>query len=176
MSKTSVWKVPLDHFKTLYNNQGIRSTDGTQSKRDWPSIIIQTVVPFSLGLIAWYSGARFFDVNAAVAGISIVAGLLISMAVLLFQLRISINEDSRLGPGDFTLLDETMANTLWAILWGVFLALYLIVSAAGNWISSDKYGPILTGIAVAGAAHFLLVIAMCLKRLRGAYERFAMKL
>lgn len=55
------------------------------------------------------------------------------------------------------------------------LAVYLIVCDAGKWICNDSWGPALTGIAVAGTVHFLLVIGMCLKRLRRAYERIAMK-
>lgn len=55
------------------------------------------------------------------------------------------------------------------------LAVYLIVCGAGKWIGNDSCGPTLTGIAVVGTAHFLLVIGMCLKRLRRAYERIAMK-
>lgn len=96
-------------------------------------------------------------------------------AVFLFQFRITLDNDKRLGEDDFALVDECMANTLWAILWGVTLAVYLIVCDAGKWICNDSWGPALTGIAVAGTVHFLLVIGMCLKRLRRAYERIAMK-
>ncbi len=96
------------------------------------------------------------------------------MAVFLFQLRTSLGADNRLGDADCALVDECMSNTLWAILWGLALALFLIVAGGGGWIGAEGSGAILTGIAVAGvAAHFLLVIGMCLKRLRRAYERIA---
>lgn len=167
MGKASLWKVPADHFSTLYDNR--------TRHPDWRGIAAQTLLPLVAGAMTWKLGAKIADVNGAVSGISIVAGLLFAMAVFLFQLRITLDNDKRLGEEDFVLVDECMANTLWAILWGVALAVYLIVCGAGKWISNDSWGPALTGTAVAGTVHFLLVIGMCLKRLRRAYERIAMR-
>ena len=159
VGKASLWRVPADHFSTLYDNR--------TGRPDWRPLIA--------GTATWKLGAKIADVGGAVSGISIVAGLLFTMAVFLFQFRTSLDNDKRLGEDDFALVDECMANTLWAILWGVTLAVYLIVCDAGKWICNDSWGPALTGIAVAGIVHFLLVIGMCLKRLRRAYERIAMK-
>lgn len=165
MGKASLWRVPADHFCTLYDNQ--------TGRPDWGGLVFQGVVPVAAGTASWGFHARLADVNAAVAGISVVAGLLCSMAVFLFQLRTSLHNDRRLGVQDYRLVDECMSNVLWAILLGLSLALYLIVCGAGGWIASTGPGPVLTGITVAAATHFLLVIAMCLKRLRRAYERIA---
>lgn len=168
MGKASLWKVPADHFSTLYDNRTRRP--------DWWGIAAQALLPLAAGAATWKLRAKIGDVGDAVSGISIVAGLLFAMAVFLFQLRITLGNDKRLGEDDFALVDECMANTLWAILWGLALAVYLIVCGAGKWIGNDSLGPWLTGIAVGGMVHFLLVIAMCLKRLRRAYERIAMRL
>ncbi len=165
MGKASLWRVPVDHFRTLYDNR--------TGKPDSAAILFQSLVPLGSGLGAWKLGAKLPEVDAAVAGVAIVAGLLFSMAVFLFQLRTSLGADQRLIDDDYALVDECMSNTLWAILWGLALALFLIVSAAGGWIGADGSGPVLTGIAVASGTHFLLVIGMCLKRLRRAYERIA---
>lgn len=167
MGKASLWRVPADHFSTLYDNRTKRP--------DWPGILMQAVLPLGAGVATWKLGAKITDVGGAVSGISIVAGLLFAMAVFLFQLRIGLGGDKRLGRDDLALVDECMANTLWAILWGLALVFYLVVAGAGKWIGDPRLGPPLTGIAVAGAVHFLLVIAMCLKRLRRAYERIAMR-
>lgn len=167
MGKASLWRVPADHFRTLYDNRTNRADKG--------AIFSQTVIPLILGSGVWKLGAQLTDVTGAVSGISIVSGLLFSMAVFLFQLRQSLGRDPRLVSEDYALVDECMSNTLWAILWGLTLVLFLIVCGAGGWLSDRPYGPALTGVAVAAATHFLLVIGMCLKRLRRGYERIAMK-
>lgn len=167
MGKASLWRVPADHFRTLYDNRTRRA--------DWLGMATQVALPIGIGVATWKLGAKIADVGGAVSGISIVAGLLFAMAVFLFQLRIGLGGDKRLGEGDLSLVDECMANTIWAILWGLVLVLYLVVSGAGKWLGDDRLGPPLTGVAVAGAVHFVLVIAMCLKRLRRAYERIAMR-
>lgn len=167
MGKASLWRVPADHFSTLYDNRTKRP--------DWWGIATQAFFPLVAGVATWKLGAKITDISGAVSGISIVAGLLFAMAVFLFQLRITLGDDKRLGEDDFVLIDECIANTLWAILWGLVLTVYLIVCGAGKWIGSEHLGPLLTGIAVVGTVHFLLVIGMCLKRLRRAYERIAMQ-
>ena len=167
MGKASLWTVPTDHFRTLYDNR--------TGRPDWGAVTWQALVPIVSGGAAWKLGAKMGDVSGAVSGISIVAGLLFAMAVFLFQLRVTLGEDRRLGEDDFVLVDECMANTLWAILWGLALTVFLVVCGAGEWIGGDRSGPVLTGIAIAAAVHFLLVIGMCLKRLRRAYERIAMR-
>lgn len=167
MGKAALWRVPADHFVTLYDNRSKRP--------DWGDIFAQVMLPIVSGVCVWRLGAKLSDVSGAVAGVSIVAALLFPMAIFLFQLRVSLPEDKRLGDADYALVDECMSNTLWASLWGLTLALFLIVAGVGKWISEDGSGPVLTGIAVAAAIHLVLVIAMCLKRRRRAYERIAMK-
>lgn len=167
MGKASLWRVPADHFRTLYDNR--------TGRPDWSGIAVQALAPVVAGAATWKLGAKLPDVGGAVAGVSIVAALLFPMAVFLFQLRVSLGSDKRLGENDFVLVDECMSNTLWGILWGLTLALFLIISGAGEWVGNDDAGPVLTGIAVGASIHFLLIIGMCLKRLRRAYERIAMQ-
>ena len=130
MGKASLWRVPADHFRTLYDNR--------TGRPDWRGIAAQALLPLIGGTATWKLGARITDVGGAVSGISIVAGLLFTMTVFLFQLRITLDNDKRLGEDDFALVDECMANTLWAILWGVTLAVYLIVCDAGKWIVGTR--------------------------------------
>ena len=110
MGKASLWRVPADHFSTLYDNR--------TGRPDWWSIAVQALLPLIAGVATWWLGAKIADVGGAVSGISIVAGLLFAMAVFLFQLRITLDNAKHLGEDDFVLVDECMANTLWAILWG----------------------------------------------------------
>lgn len=167
MGKAALWRVPADHFSTL--------RDHATKKPSVSDYVVQVGLPVALGTTTWWLGVTLEDVTGAVAGVSIVAGLLFSMAVFLFQLRLGLRGDDRLKGEDYQLVDECMKNTLWAILWGLLLALYLVVCGAAKWMTAACAGPILTGIAIGASLHFVLVIAMCLKRLRRAYERIAMQ-
>lgn len=165
MGKASLGAIPRDHFGTM--------VDASTGRPSLPDFATQVLLPACGGGVAGWAGAVLPDSSGAVAGVSIVAGLLFSMAVFLFQLRLSLPDDKRLEPRDIDLVDQCMKNVLWAILWGMTLALFLVVCGAGGWLSAGTSGRVLTGIAIGAGAHFLLVIAMCLKRLRRAYERLA---
>lgn len=167
MNKSSLWRIPVDHFRTLY--------DARTNKTDWWAWFAQIGIPCCTGIAAGLMGAKLKDVGNAVAGVSIVAGLLFSMSVFLFQLRTSLGQDKRLTEVDYRLVDECMSNTLWAIVWGLTLTVYLVVVGTGGWISQGPWATILTGIAIAASVHFLIVIMMCIKRLRRSYERIAMR-
>lgn len=176
MSKIALWRLPRDHFATLRN-----AATGKASLVDY---LIQIGVPIAVGLTAGLLGFRMSDVDPAVAGVSIVSGLLFAVVVFLFQLRLGLPEDPQRTHGDVTLIDEAMFNVLWAILWGLFLVFYLVLCGVAGWIapSLEPGGErsilaqiILSSVAMAATAHLLLVLAMCLKRIHRAYERVAMR-
>ncbi|MCT2025419.1 hypothetical protein [Dermabacter hominis] len=167
MGKASLWRIPADHFRTLY--------DDRTGKPDWLAWSAQTLVPIAIGVVSGVMGATLREVGGAVAGVSIVAGLLFAMSIFLFQLRTTLGQDKRLTAADFRLVDECMANTLWAIVWGLAFTLYLVVMGAGGWMYVGPTRTTWTGVAITAGTHFLIVIMMCLKRLRRAYERIAMK-
>lgn len=167
MSKSSPLPIIADHFATLRD-----ASTGKISKRD---IIEQFFVPALAAGASLAAGWYWRSPSSAVAGVSIVAALLCSMAVFIFQLRLEVNKiaDQRLGPQDYALVDETFHNVMWAILVGLCLALYLIACEALGLFKPDVAGRLFTCVGVFAAAHFLVVIAMSLKRLRRAYERIA---
>lgn len=167
MGKSSLVRVPFDHFHTLYNAR--------TGKADWRAWCAQVGIPCLIGAITAIMGAELGDVGNAVAGVSIVSGLLFAMAIFLFQLRLSLGQDNRLNENDYRLIDECMSNTLWAIVWGLTLTVYLVVVDAGGWMKQGTLAMIFNGVAVAAGIHFLIVIMMCIKRLRRAYERIGMR-
>lgn len=167
MGKTSLWCIPRDHFQTLVDHRSGRISPG--------DVLLQFVVPAAGGVVGGLLGSVLKDVSAAVSAVAIIAGLLCSMAVFVFQLRLGLLDDRRLGDDDRELVDQCFSNVMWAILVGFGLAVYLVICGAGGWIGCGILGRILTAVAIAVGLHFLLVIAMCLKRLRRAYERIAMK-
>jgi len=97
------------------------------------------------------------------------------MAVFIFQLRIDMVGDKRLDADDFELVNESFHNVMWAILVGLVVAILLIVGEAAGALAVPVWGEALTATVVVLSTHFLLVIAMCMKRLRRAYERVAMR-
>lgn len=167
MGKSSLRRVPADHFRTLYNDQ--------TGKADLLAWSAQLGIPCLVGTGTALMGGKLSDVGHAVAGVSIVSGLLFSMSIFLFQLRMSLSQDKRLTENDYHLVDECMSNTLWAIVWGLALTVYLVIVGSWNGMSQGSWASPLTGIAAAAGIHFLIVIMMCIKRLRRSYERIAMK-
>lgn len=186
MGKSSLLAIPADHFATLYDNR-------TGKLNPW-DLAHHIGIPALIGIACWFYKVTLSDATGAVSGVSIVAGLLFSMAVFLFQLRTNLPKtptadgmgrsydtkrtersaeqtgNKRISASERDLIDECFSNVLWAILVGLFLALYLIISGAADLLTHPNTGSMFTGIAIAISAHFLLTIAMCLKRLRRAYE------
>ncbi|AEX70294.1 hypothetical protein ACQXZL_03835 [Corynebacterium diphtheriae] len=167
MKKSSLKGIVLDHFGTLIDNK-----DKSRRLEDW---LTQVGLPIVIGVVCFCRGVKLGEVGTAVSGVSIVSALLCAMAVFLFQLRVDLSKSNKILQRDYDLVDQCMFNTLWAIVWGMGLSVFLIVCEAGGWLDSAKSGPVVTGIAVAASVHFVLVIAMCLKRLREAYRRIGMK-
>ena len=108
-------------------------------------------------------------------GVSIVAALMGAMAVLIFQIRLSIPEDKRLDVYDYMLVDEVFSNILWAILVGFALSLILVLYQSFNAKDVPIVGACVTSIVAASGLHFVIVVGMCLKRLNIAYMRIAAK-
>ena len=167
MSKSSLFAIAADHFATLRD----ASTDRVSVRDVSEQGLLPAVVSVASLAMGWY----WPDPTGAVAGVSIVAALLCSMAVFIFQLRLETYHiaDPRLGDQDYALLDQTFHNVMWAIVVGLGLAIYLIAVSALGLLRADTVGRVLTALAVFAAVHFLMVIAMTLKRLRRAYERIA---
>ncbi len=169
MGKTSVTGIARSYATTLCN-----ARTGKDMVRD---VAIQIVIPIALGCISFFIGLCISDPSNIVVGISIVAALMCAMAVLLFQVRAEIRRENNalLVGDDVKLVDETFDDAMWAILVGFLIALYLVIVDAfglfecGNIVLESS----LSAIAIALIAHFVMVVAMCLKRLRAAYDRVA---
>lgn len=174
MGKTSLWRIPRDHFRTLRN-----SRSGKIWILDYST---QIGLPLALGIASWFLKFRMTSVDHGVSGISIVSGLLFAVVVFLFQLRSALPDNPLLTRDDLELVDEVMFNCLWAILWGLLVVFYLVLCGTAGWIDDPALdvGPstattaqILSSIAIAAGSHLLVVLAMCLKRIHRAYERIA---
>lgn len=163
LGKSSLVDIAKSHFNTLYDNR-------TQQIR-WQDIGAQVLLPVAVAGLAWVFDFKIENAGTVISGVAIMAGLLCAMAVFLFQLRVDFRDDQRIPQQVIRLIDECMANTLWAIAWGVFLSTFIAVADAGQWFRHDRWGGLVSGFALAGGVHFVLVIAMCLKRLGKSYEK-----
>lgn len=164
LGKSSLVDLALNHFKTLYDNQ--------TSKVRWQDLASQVGLPVVLFSATWFFQFRLSNAGTVISVVAIMAGLLCSTAVFLFQLRADFRYDDRAPSGTIRLIDECMSNTLWAIAWGVILSTYIAAADAGKVFEHTRWGSLTSGIAIAGIAHFVLVITMCLKRLGKSYDRF----
>ncbi|WP_014732942.1 hypothetical protein [Corynebacterium pseudotuberculosis] len=164
MGKSSMVDIAKNHFKTLYDNQTARFR--------WQDFASQVVLLLVLGAVAWHFQFQINNAGTVISGVAIMAGLLCAMAVFLFQLRVDFRDGGGVSNPVLQLIDECMSNTLWAIAWGVFLSTYIATADAGKLFEHERWGGLVSGIAIAGALHFVLVIAMCLKRLGKSYDKF----
>lgn len=174
MGKLSLWRIPRDHFLTLRN--------GRTGKIHVPDYLMQLGIPLAVSAFAWFLDFRLVTVDNAVAGISIVSGLLFAVVVFLFQLRTSLPNNPLIIDSDLELLDEIMFNCLWAMLWGLLLVFFLVVVGSTEWVGApaslepneETLSRVISCVSIAAGGHLLMVLTMCLKRIHRAYERIAM--
>jgi hypothetical protein len=166
MGKASVASIAREHFSTLKDDSG---------RFNLIDIVFQIAMPILAGGLVLLSGWVVSDAGAMVTGVSIVAALMGAMAVLIFQIRLSIPEDKRLDVYDYMLVDEVFSNILWAILVGFALSLILVLYQSFNAKDVPIVGACVTSIVAASGLHFVIVVGMCLKRLNIAYMRIAAK-
>ena len=181
MGMSSVKEIVKGYARTL---KGAR--DG---KPALGPVASQILMPLAFGAASCAAGWSVPRVSDAVAGISIVASLLCSVAALLFQVRIDLRmrleEDERsenqqhfLVSDDLELLDEMFSQVMWVILEGFVLVLIMVLS---EWLGllgtkplSAQAATCITFIIVCGVANFVVVIGAVLKRLNRVYQLIAM--
>ena len=166
-SKASLFPVIGDHYRTMTD---VRS--GDYRRRD---LFLFLGAPLALAAISVVYGAELPSAGDLIQGVSILTGLLFALVIFVFQLRLQVSSDDRIGPVRriAILIDELFANVLYAVVVG--LATTAVVVIAGASVGPDSGGEAApvnrwwTGAVVLACSHLLLTIAMCLKRTRAAY-------
>ena len=173
MSKSSVLPILRDYLATLSDRRDTKAHDGGQTRYRAADIVVHFFAPLAFGLLVFFVGFQLRDPGNLIVGISIVAALMCATATLLFQIRMGLNEtrDARIEETDKELVDQTFADVLWAILFGLLFAAALIVAEALGAFDDGPVVRVATAVTSAMFLHFVMVIGMCLKRLRAAYER-----
>lgn len=183
MGKSSVVGIFKGYVRTLRDARG-----GGEARVRVADVLVQIGLPIAAGVACYFTGWHLGNPSNAIVGISIVSALMCAMATLLFQVRSDASERPaeeqpspdgdpkhlpalRMKLRDKRFIDEVFDDVMWAILVGLTLSLYLIaIDAVGLLADGGIASRALSSVAVAVCAHFVLVIGMCLKRLRRAYN------
>jgi len=166
-AKTDVRPIISDHYATLVN----QSRSGGRPTRSWMDWAIQVGLPLAAGGGAALLGWRLGSMSDLLDGAAILTAFSFGLAVFAFETRAS-SKWSRESTAT-RLLDEFFSNVLYSVLVGLTLTVLLVIGAAAASTSSLRAGAVgltLTALTSATATHYVLVILMCLKRLRAAYR------
>jgi hypothetical protein len=161
--KWSLTDVLRDHILTLRDER-------TQKLRVIDFIGFYGVPALGAG-VAFLLNFQLKALEAAIGGMAIFTALLFGLLVQVFTLRIrvadssSLRADIRLG----RLIDQLEANVSYAVLVGITLTAVLVVTAGVEGVQ-DAASPVASAVAGGVFLHFLLSVAMVLKRLRSAYS------
>jgi hypothetical protein len=162
-SKLDVRPVVEDHLNTLVD-QGRAS--GKPSINLW-DYVIQFGLPIMLGILGVATNLTLHSVSSLLAGAAIFTAFSFALAIFAFQTRQATVATK--GSPQLRLLDEFFYNILYSVLVGLALTVALMVCAAvGD--GHDQIGRWGAGVTITLGVHYLLVILMCIKRLRAVYR------
>ncbi len=140
-----------------------------------PDIFVHIGIPVVLFILAIIKpdvavGARPYFANAMTA-ISVISGFMCGLALMIFELRINLNESKgKLGESsqELELIDELFSDVMWSVVVGFLTVGAMAIS--GN-VSDDSFANTLsTALAFASCANFIIVTLMCIKRIDVCYQ------
>ena len=160
-AKTNVWPVVSDHIGTLVSYESDQTS--RVSARD---IAVQYVLPVLTGAACALATESLISIGNILAGAAIMTAFSFGLAIFAFQARTSITGVK--GSRRLRLLDEFFANVLYSVLvglaWSLLLMVLAVVDVSGAW------SRVANGLVTAVGLHYLVVMLMCIKRLRAVYR------
>lgn len=162
-SKFDVRPVVEDHLGTLVN-QSRASEEPSTNLWDY---VTQFGIPIALGLLGIATNLRLNSISSLLAGAAIFTAFSFGLAIFVFQTRQATIATK--GSPQLRLLDEFFYNILYSVLVGLALTTALMVCAAAG-DGNDQVGRWGAGVIIALGIHYLLIILMCIKRLRAVYR------
>ncbi|SDO18755.1 hypothetical protein SAMN04515671_0079 [Nakamurella panacisegetis] len=135
--------------------------------RDFLGLFGLPVVVFVVILV---THVQLKGIGQLLGGVSVLTGLLFGLVVWVFQLRMTVGADPRVPAHSTlpTLIDELFANVLYSVLAGVGSTAVIVASATASDALLNKWWS--AGV-LAVITHFVLAMAICLKRVRSAYHQ-----
>ena len=161
-NKVDPTRVISDHIATLHDQRTNRIR-----KRD---LALHYGLPVGAAVCSTFAGVRLADAGQIVAGAAVLAGFSFGLAIFVFQLRMDAARDPRVPRGSrlLDLIDELFTNVLYSIVVGLLLT---VVTVAATALQDTKtLDAVWSGVMVGIAFHYLLTLAMCIKRLHKAYQ------
>ena len=160
-SKFSPWLPIKDHYDTLVDQR-----DGHWYFPDY-LILIGAPVASGAGVGYWY---QLGDMASFIGGTAVLHRVLFAMVVHVFQLRMQLLDNPHV-PREGNLagfIDQLFANVNYAVVVGIGAT---AVSMAAAVTATDGHiGHIWSGVVAALGVHLMLVVIMCIKRIRAAYR------
>lgn len=172
-SKFSLVSVVADQYGTL--------VDAKTGKRRIEDFVVVLGVPGATAALSRYVGWRIEIVGELISAVAIITALLFGLVIFLFQLRIQLGDPERadrIPRSAIRLVDEMFTNVAYAIVVGFVVTGVTLIGAAtrvdpAGELPVQPIGPTLTCLILGLLIHFLLVLAMCLKRLTSSYRQVA---
>ncbi|WP_322859249.1 hypothetical protein U8D42_03260 [Mycobacterium europaeum] len=165
-SKFSVLPTIGDHYRTLVDQN-------VPGRPYWPDYIVLISLPCAAGaFVGWLFHLR--ELGSYIAGVAIFTALLFALVIYVFQLRVQLLSNATV-PRDGKLVefvDQLFANVNYAVVVGVIATAAAMIAAT----TSDDKGQVnglWSGILTALSLHLMLVVFMCIKRVRAAYREIA---
>lgn len=166
-SKFSVIPSIRDHYSTLV---AVDEPD----KPFWPDYIVLLGVPAMFGAAIGFT-IHLRDMASYIAGVAIFTALLFALVIHVFQLRMQLLSHPNV-PRDGQLaqfVDQLFANVNYAVVVGV-VATAVSMAAAVTADDNGIINSVWSGIVACVGVHLLLVVFMCIKRVRAAYREIRM--
>jgi membrane associated rhomboid family serine protease len=161
-SKFSVLPTIRDHYRTL--------VDQNDDEWYWPDYAVLLGVPAAGGVAVGYF-YQLRDMAAYIGGVAVFTALLFAMVVYVFQLRMQLLSNPFV-PRDGALarfVDQLFANVSYAVVVGIATTV-VSMAAAVTAPDSGHVNHVWSGVVVGFGVHLMLVVFMCLKRIRAAYR------
>lgn len=173
MGMSSVKYILYDYFNSLRS-----ARDG---RFRFSVLFVQVCCPVLIGIIFGAVGFGIVNSSEVVTGVSIVAALMCGVAIMLFQIRIGLQEKfarSRqffLTEYDLELVDELFAQVMWCILSGFLLVLLILIKGIfPEQIAAAPFARnIGLGVIWSLMTNFILTIGLVLKRINRVYNLVA---
>ena len=157
--KVNVLPIVKDHLRTL--------TDARTGRLLWWDLVVFYGIPFALMLITIRFRWTISAIDNILASLALMAGLLFNLLILLFDTAVRIRDDvSELAQHRRRLVGEMQANVSYAL--GVAILASTVLGAT-SLAGVSKAGLPLSAIIVPLLSHFVLLLALILRRVRAIF-------